>query len=147
MPVSVGRLWWQHEAAPKVIRSSSMPAMNSLHGSGLGLSAGEAIVVIQKLGPHLDTIGLVVNDPSFPTLMERIKQLNAMEASTGGGGGGGGSSTPDAAKVGVGLRYGVQVLDAAIYAKRNPWAVGLVGAGVLLFIGSIGFALGSRRKH
>jgi hypothetical protein len=110
------------------------------------MSYSEAGTLIQKLGPHLDTIGLVVNDPSFPTLMERIKQLNAMEASTGGGGGGGGS-TPDAAKIGVGLRYGVQVLDAAIYARQNPWAVGLVGAGVLLFIGSIGFALGSRRKR
>lgn len=113
----------------------------------LAMSYSDAGALIQKLGPHLDTIALVVNDPSFPSLMDRIKTLNAIEAgSAAGSSSSGGSSAPSAANVGVGLRYGVMGLDAVIYARRNPWAVGVVGAGAVLFLLSIGFAMGSRRR-
>jgi len=113
---------------------------------GLGLSAGEAATVIQKLAPQLDTIALVVNDPAFPDLMTRIRMLNQLEASSGAASSGG-SATPNAAKVGVGLRWGVKALDAAIFVRQNPWAAGIVGAGFVLFIASIGYAAGLRRAR
>jgi hypothetical protein len=115
----------------------------TLSSPGLGATAGEIATIIQKVGPYIDTLGYVVNDPAFPQLMARIKTLNEMEVK---GVAGLGAVPPSQANVGIGLKWAVKGLDAVIFTRKNPWAAGLVGASIVLIIGSVGYAMGRRRR-
>jgi hypothetical protein len=109
-----------------------------------GASVSDITTIISKVGPHIDTLALVVNDPAFPQLMARIKTLNELEAGASGVAGFG--VVPSKANIGIGLKWAVKGLDAVIFTKKNPWAAGLVGASLVLIIGSVGYAMGRRRR-
>lgn len=104
---------------------------------------GGLVQVVRKVGPVLPTVKLILDDPAFPQIVQRIQVLHAIEASK--------PSTPSTpgvpgAPVGIGLRKAVPILDAVIYARRNPWAPWVAGGLILLVIGGIGFKLGRRAR-
>lgn len=102
------------------------------------------VKVVRAVGPVLPTVQLVVDDPAFPQVIARIRTLHEIEASKP-------STTPSVPgvpkpPVGIGLSRAVPILDAVIYARRNPWAPWLIGGLVVLTIGAVGYRLGSRAK-
>jgi len=92
--------------------------------------------IIRRVNPYIGTVRRVVDDPAFPTLMQRVQTITNMTPSSGGGGGGGGS---------IGLAKAVPLLDGYIYALRNPWAPWLAGLGILALIGGVGYRMGQRK--
>lgn len=90
--------------------------------------------IIRRVNPYIGTVRRVVDDPAFPTLMQRVQTITDMPSS--GGGSGGGS---------VGLAKAVPILDGYIFALRNPWAPWLVGLGILAVIGGVGYRMGQRK--
>lgn len=104
--------------------------------------------VVRTVGPVLPTVKAVVDDPAFPQVIARIKTLNELEKSqvrptaprVPG------APRPPAAPVGIGLNRAVPILDAVIYARRNPWAPWVAGGLALLIIGGVGYGLGKRSR-
>ena len=106
--------------------------------------------VIKTVGPALTTVRTILEDPAFPQVVARINTLHQLEAaqvkpvpvpSTGPK-----PPAPPTPAAGIGLKRAIPILDAVIYARRNPWAPWAVGAGVLFLIGGIGYQLGRRRS-
>lgn len=105
---------------------------------------GSLAKVVRTVGPALGTVRLVVEDPAFPTVLARIRTLHEIEASKPSS-----PSTPSSPAtpgVGVGLSKAVPLLDAVIYARRNPWAPWAALGAVLLIIGGVGYGLGKRSR-
>lgn len=103
------------------------------------------VKVVKTVGPVLPTINLVLEDPAFPQVIERIKTLHEIEASKPSA-----PSTPGfpapAPATGIGLNRAVPILDAVIFARRNPWVPWVVGGLLFLIPIGIGYKLGSRRR-
>jgi hypothetical protein len=104
---------------------------------------GGLVRVVKAVGPVLPTIQMVFDDPAFPRVIAQIKELHEIEA---GAPSAPGVPAPPAAKAGIGLNKAVPLLDAVIYARRNPWAPWVIGGLVLLLIGGVGYKLGRRRS-
>lgn len=103
-------------------------------------SAVSTIVsILKRINPVLPTVKTVVDDPAFIQVIDRIRILHEIEASKPSN-----PSTPGQgpSSAGIGLDKAVPVLDAVIYARRNPWAPWVFGAGLLLLIGGVGYRLG-----
>lgn len=104
--------------------------------------AQNAAAIISRIGPYVGTVRRVVDDPSFPIVIQRIQTIADIEASSASSGGGGGST----AHAGVGLSRAVPILDAYIFARRNPWTAGIAIGGIFAIIIGIGYRLGKNRK-
>jgi hypothetical protein len=104
---------------------------------------GGLVRVVKAVGPVLPTIQMVFDDPAFPRVIAQIKELHEIEAGVPSAPG---VPAPPAAKAGIGLNKAVPLLDAVIYARRNPWAPWVAGGLVLLLIGGVGYKLGRRRS-
>lgn len=103
--------------------------------------ASAIATIVNRAGPYVGTVQKVVSDPAFPTVMQRIETIAALEdaSSTGGG-----PSTPGG--VGVGLSKAVPILDGYIFYKKNPW-LGIAAIGlVVAVIGGIGYRIGQRKR-
>jgi hypothetical protein len=101
------------------------------------------VSVVRKVGPVLSTVRVIIDDPAFPAVVTRIRTLHELEAAQAA------PATPGrvpTSRVGVGLHRVVPVLDAVIFARRNPWAPWVAGASLLLLIGGVGYGLGRRRR-
>lgn len=101
----------------------------------------KAAAVVRAVGPYVDTIVRVVNDPALPQFIQRIEIIDSLEPSSPG-------STTTAAvndKSGVGLKHFIKPLDAYIYARKNPWAPWVVGGGIVAVLLGVGYRLGQRR--
>jgi hypothetical protein len=98
--------------------------------------------VVRTVGPVLPTVKLIVDDPAFPQVIARVHTLHEIEASRPPAPGA--PPRPPGAPVGIGLDKAIPVLDAVIYARRNPWAPWAALGAVLLVIGGVGYALGRR---
>lgn len=105
------------------------------------------VQVVKKVGPVLGTVRNVVDDPAFPQVIARIQTLHELEAAAVASTPGlPGQAPPTPMQpAGIGLYRALPVLDAVIFARRNPWAPWIVGGGFLLLIGGIGYRLGRRR--
>lgn len=101
------------------------------------------VKVVRAVGPVLPTVRLVVEDPAFAQVIARIRTLHEIEASKPSKPGTPGAPAPGA-PVGIGLSKAVPILDAVIFARRNPWIAWAIGAGVILGIGGVGYKLGKR---
>lgn len=105
--------------------------------------------LVRKVGPVLPTVRLVIDDPAFPQVIARIQTLRDIEAaqatkprpSVPGV-----PQPPAPPPTGIGLQRALPILDAVIYARRNPWVPWLVGASALLLIGGVGYRLGRRTR-
>lgn len=102
--------------------------------------------LVRKIGPVLPTVRLVVDDPAFPQVIARIQTLREIEAAQAAKPRPGVPGVPAPVPTGIGLQRALPFLDAAIYARRNPWAPWLIGAGVVLLIGGAGYRLGRRAR-
>lgn len=107
--------------------------------------------VIKKIKPVLPTVQLVVDDPAFPVVVQQIRTLHDIEVARAAASPptptpGFPTPTTTPATAGVGLDKAVPILNAVIYARRNPWAPWAFGAGVLLLIGGVGYRLGKRKR-
>lgn len=107
----------------------------------------KAVVILKKVVPHVEVISYIVNDPSFPSLMDRIKTLHAIEVEKARAKPAAPQTFMSKSKAGVGLKPFVSALDGLIYIRRNPVVPWLAGGGLLLFIGGIGYLLGRRRSR
>jgi hypothetical protein len=106
--------------------------------------------IIDKAGPHLDTVMAVVQDPALPGLINRVKTLQALQAAksppTAPG-------APTAPSTDTGIKNLFPLLDAAIVVEKSPvlkFATEhpvLVGAGALLLLTGIGFGIGRLTKR
>jgi len=106
--------------------------------------ASDVLAVINRVSPYLGTVRAVVDDPAFPTVMQRIQTIADLEATSSSGGSSSVPSTPS--KTGVGLTRAVPLLDAYIYVRRNPWAGWLAIGGAIAVIGGIGYRMGTRKR-
>lgn len=100
--------------------------------------------IVRTVGPVLPTVQLIFDDPAFPRIVAQIQELHAIEAAKPAA-----PTVPGAPiqpKVGIGLSRAVPLLDAVIYARRNPWAPWVAAAALVLVIGGVGYRLGSRRR-
>lgn len=104
--------------------------------------AQNAAAIIARIGPYVGTVRRVVDDPSFPTVIQRIQTIADIEASSAAASG---APTPSS-KAGVGLARAVPVLDAYIFARRNPWVAGAVVGGIVAIIAGIGYRYGKKAK-
>jgi hypothetical protein len=104
--------------------------------------AQNAAAIISRIGPYVGTVRRVVDDPAFPTVIQRIQTIADIEASSAASSGGGPTTTTHA---GVGLSRAVPVLDAYIFARRNPWTAGLVVGGIIAIIAGLGYRYGKRK--
>lgn len=106
--------------------------------------------VVKTVGPALSTVRVILEDPAFPQVVARINTLHELEAAqakpTPAPTPGTGPKPPVPPAAGIGLHRAVPILDAVIYARRNPWAPWAIGAGFLLLVGGIGYRLGRRRS-
>jgi len=103
----------------------------------------QTVTIVQKVGPHINFILSVVEDPALPVAVKKIQTLKSLYdaneppiPTT--------PATPPTAHTtkGVGLNRALPILDAAIwYEKNRKWAPWAAGGGVLLLLGGI-FALG-----
>jgi hypothetical protein len=105
----------------------------------------QLVTVLKAVKPVLPTVRMVIEDPAFPRVVQQIQTLHDIEAARA-------AATPTVPGlptppgVGVGLSKAVPILDAVIYARRNPWAPWAAGAVLLLAIGGVGYRLGRRKK-
>jgi len=98
----------------------------------------DVVSSLSKLGPYVDTITRVINDPALPAIMQRIDIIDSLEPE-------GAPTTPAASDhSGIGLKRVVPALDAYIYVRRNPMVPWLVGGGAVLFVLGVGYRLGKR---
>src|ERR1700749_1038202 len=111
-------------------------------------AASQLVSIVKAIKQVLPKVKLVVDAPSFPLVIQRIQTLHAIEAAkaTPTPTPGFPTPTPSPATAGVGLSKAVPILAAVIYARRNPWAPWVVGAGLLLAIGGVGYKIGRRKK-
>ena len=104
--------------------------------------------ILKKVLPHVDVVYYVVEDPSFPLVMDRIKTLHQMELPPQGASK---STSPqsalDKAKLGVGMRSAVKGLDTFIYVRRNPAVVPAAIGGVAFLLLGLGFVFGRVRRR
>ena len=77
-----------------------------------------ALNVKDAVGPAL----AIIRDPYFPTIVQKVAELQALEQSSSGGG----SSS------GVGLRHLVYPLDLYVQYRRNPFVVGSLVVGMVV---------------
>lgn len=105
--------------------------------------AQNAAAIISRINPYIGTVRRVVDDPAFPTVIQRIQTIADIEASAAAA-----SGVPQStqARAGVGLSRAVPVLDAYIFARRNPWTAGLVLGGIVAVIAGIGYKYGRRKR-
>jgi len=103
--------------------------------------------IVRKGKPYIATLRSVVDDPALPAVMDRIKIIAEIEASSPGLPTFPGTTPkpPTAPTPGIGLHYFVKPLDAYIYARRNPMIAVLLGAGFLILVGGIGYKLGQNK--
>lgn len=106
---------------------------------------GSIAKIVKTVGPALSTVRVIVEDPAFPQVVLRIKTLGEIEAASAAKPASGPAPAPSP-PVGIGLHRALPILDAVIYARRNPWAPWAVGAGLLFVIGGIGYRLGRRSR-
>ncbi len=104
------------------------------------------VKIVRKVGPIMGTVRVIIDDPAFPTIVQRINTLHEIEAAQAPKPAPGVPGVPTQ-PVGIGLHRAVSVLDAVIFARRNPWAPWVVGAGILLVIGGVGYRLGKRSQR
>ncbi len=106
--------------------------------------ASNAAAIIRRIAPHINTVRRVVDDPAFPTVIQRIQQIADIEATSSTG-----TTTPTPtvpSSMGIGLSRAVPVLDAYIFARLNPWiALAGVGGVVAILVG-IGYRYGKKAK-
>jgi hypothetical protein len=93
-------------------------------------------IVIKGIG-YLPTIQSIVEDPSLPVLVERIKQLRALESKARTEAASAKKPQPGPpGPVGVGLHRFVKPLDAYIWTREHPTKTKLlIAGGVLALIG------------
>lgn len=103
--------------------------------------AQNAAAIISRIGPYVGTVRRVVDDPAFPAVIQRIQTIADIEASSAAS-----SGAPSTTHAGVGLSRAVPILNAYIYARRNPWAAGLVVSGLFAIVIGIGYRWGKNRK-
>lgn len=118
-------------------------------GSQAPAVVGSLVKVVKKVGPVLGTVQIIVDDPAFPQVVTKIRTLHEIEAAQAAAKPPSPTpspTTPPMAPVGIGLHRVLPILDAVIYARRNPWAPWAVGAGLLLLIGGVGYRLGRRSR-
>ena len=100
-----------------------------------------------SLGGVLDTISIaadVASDPYFPELVCRVQQLKELDR---GRPRNACSYTDDqGSDRGVGLRRGMPVLRAYVYAQAHPWVYPLAIAGAIGLPMLIGYHLGRGSK-
>lgn len=108
----------------------------------------QIVAIVKAIKPVLPTVKLVVDDPAFGRVIQQIQELHAIEASKGPAAPTPGfpSPAPSPATAGVGLSKAVPILDAVIYARRNPWAPWVFGGGLIALIAGVGYKLGQRKK-
>ena len=110
----------------------------------------KGVLIINKAGPHLDTVMAIVQDPALPGLIARVKTLQALQAAKP-------KSVPvpgaPAPSTDTGIKNLFPLLDAAIVVEKHPalkFATAhpvLVGAGALLVLTGIGFGIGRLTKR
>jgi hypothetical protein len=99
----------------------------------------QAITVINEARDYLPTIQHILEDPDLPGLIQRVEILRSMEPPADPYAPGSGPGP------GIGLHQFLGPFDAYLYVKRYPIIPWLIGGGIVLLIGSIGYALGKRR--
>lgn len=100
----------------------------------------KGVVIIDKAGPHLDTVLKVTEDPALPQLVDRIKKMQAVQAQKAAKAAPSGVSPTPAP--GVGLKRVLPLWDAAIFYEKHPYAPWLIGVGAVLTLGGLGFGIG-----
>lgn len=145
-PTSWPRIWTTESDLDLQARLRQLPFYAP---TGLGSVVDDVQKIAQKIPTLLPVIVSVIEDPALPALMQRIQTLQAIEARKPSAV----ATTPTPAKPGVGLDRVLPLWDAAIFIERHPaaqFAVDhpvLVGAGIALALGSVGYGLGRWTKR
>ena len=107
----------------------------------------KGVQLINQAGPQLDTIIAIVQDPVFPQIVDKLKQLQSIEdAKSAASPSATSTTTPTPGS--TGLNQLVPVLDAAIFTEQHPAAKFaldhpiLVGAGAAVLMIGIGAGVG-----
>lgn len=124
--------------------------LQTLMAKGPALLA-KGIQIIDKAGPHLDTILAVVQDPALPQVIGRVKTLRSLAAAKAVPAAPG--AAPTAPSADTGIKKLLPAFDAAIFLDKHPAAQFvlkhpvLVGAGAFLVLTGIGFGIGRLTKR
>lgn len=103
----------------------------------------QALAVLDKASTSIPTLTSIIEDPAFPQVMDRIKEMRAIAAA-------GPPAPPPAPPAksspppGVGLQKFLPFMDAAIFYLRNPAVTWVVGGSLVLVVAGLGYGLGRR---
>lgn len=103
----------------------------------------QALAVLDKASTSIPTLTSIIEDPAFPQVMDRIKEMRAIAAA-------GPPAPPPAPSAksspppGVGLQKFLPFMDAAIFYLRNPAVTWVVGGSLVLVVAGLGYGLGRR---
>lgn len=116
----------------------------------------QALAVLDKASTSIPTLTSIIEDPAFPQVMDRIKEMRAIAAAgppapppaPSASSASSPASTSTAPKSspppGVGLQKFLPFMDAAIFYLRNPAVTWVVGGSLVLVVAGLGYGLGRR---
>jgi hypothetical protein len=131
-----------------------------VYQQGLGLSWGDVTNALQrganvlqqgadyaKAAPVILDAGKgVLEDPYLKETVCNVNRLRAVNAGIYPGPPCPPTPAGSDPRKGIGLRYAVPALHAAVYARQNPWVVPLAAATILGIPFLLGMAVGKRGK-